>query len=96
MDGWVKWSQWTDAGCTNFGQMRLEDVDKHLKEFGAEAKKMLDKIGADHILYGVKLYSDDDELEEVKFYMLPMSDEEFEKDVANKRGIIVYAHHKMR
>ena len=95
-DSWVKWSTWTEAGCTNFGEMCLKDVGKHLREFGAEAKKLLDKTGADHILYGVKLYNNDGELEKVKFYLLPMSDEEFEKVVANKRKTLVYAYHKMR
>lgn len=72
-DSWVKWSTWTEAGCTNFGEMCLKDVDKHLRKFGAEAKKLLDKTGADHILYGVKLYNNDGKLEEIKFCLLPMA-----------------------
>lgn len=54
---------------------------------------MLKKTGVDHVVYGVKSYGDDGELEEVRFYQKPMTDERFEKDVASKTGLVVYAVH---
>lgn len=90
---WVRWSQWTREGMINFGQMPVRDIGKYLKEFEIEAKKVLQKTEADHVVYGVKQY-ENETLTEVRFYMISMNDEQFEKDVANKKGMIVFALHK--
>lgn len=90
---WVKWSQWTGEGMVNLGQMPVRDINKYLKEFEIEAKKVLQKTEADHVVYGVKQY-ENETLKEVRFYMIAMNDEQFEKDVANKKGMIVFALHK--
>ena len=91
MSRWIRWSQWEAAGMINFGQMPMEAIDKNLQAFENAAKEVLEKTGADHVLYGVKRYNEDGDLEEVRFYLLAMTDEEFEKDVASKSGITVYA-----
>ena len=44
----------------------------------------------------MKSYGDGGELEEVRFYLEPMTDERFEKDVASKTGFVVYAVHARR
>lgn len=93
---WVKWTHWTKEGCVEFGQMPMENVQKNLQTFETEARKILKETGADHVLYGVKLLGDDYEVEEVKFYLEPMTDEEFEKKVASIPGVQVYAVHAMR
>lgn len=95
MNSWVKWSQWTGEGMVNFGQMPVRDIAKYLQAFEVDAKEVLQKTGADHVLYGVKQY-EDGTLTEVRFYMIPMNDEQFEKDVANKRGVVVFALHKRK
>lgn len=95
MNSWVKWSQWTGEGMVNFGQMPVRDIAKYLQAFEVDAKEVLQKTGADHVLYGVKQY-EDGTLTEVRFYMIPMDDEQFEKDVANKRGVVVVALHKRK
>lgn len=92
-NGWVRWTQWTSEGMVNFGQMPVKDVDKNLREFEQEAGKIMRAIGAAHVLYGVKLYDDDGDLLEVKFYLEPMDEARFETDVANKTGVVVYALH---
>jgi len=94
MSNWIKWKQWTEDGLVGFGQMPIKNVDKELYRFANEAANVLKSTGADHVLYGVKVYDENDELDEVKFYMLPMDDETFYKDVANKTGVVVYALHK--
>lgn len=91
--GWVRWTQWTSEGMVNFGQMPVKDVGQNLRKFEQEAGKIMRETGAAHVLYGVKLYDDDGDLQEVKFYLEPMDDARFEKDVASKTGVVVYALH---
>ena len=93
---WVRWSNWTEAGMVEFGQMPRKKILENLQRFEVEAKKVLDKTGADHVVYGRKLYNEDGELEEVRFYHFPMSDKEFEKRVANQPCQQVYALHKRK
>ena len=93
---WVKWSHWTDAGMAEFGQGPLNKVVESIQQFGQEAKKVLKETGADHVVYAIKYLDDNGELDEVCFYMHPMTEEEFEKEVANKPGVQVCALHAMR
>lgn len=91
---WVRWSNWTPAGCVQVGQMPVREVDSHIRRFGEEAAKLLKETGADHVLYAIKDYGEYGcWLEEVKFYQLPMTDAEFEEKVASIPGVTVYAHH---
>lgn len=93
---WVRWSRWTDEGMAEFGQGPLNKLEESIREFEKNAKKVLEETGADHVVYAVKYYDDNGGLEEIRFYMIPMTDEEFQKDVAGKPGIRVYALHKMK
>lgn len=90
---WIRWTQWTSSGMVNFGQMRRADIQKQIARFEKKAREVLKETGADHVLYGVKVYDDNGKLEEVRFYMEPMDEDRFEKDVANKKGVLVYALH---
>ena len=92
-NGWVQWQQWTASGLVGFGRMPVKDVGQNLRKFEQEAGKIMRETGAAHVLYGVKLYDDDGDLQEVKFYLEPMDDARFEKDVASKTGVVVYALH---
>ena len=79
----------------NFGQMSMKDINKTLREFNVEAIKILKETGADHVLYGIKFYGKSGEhLEEVRFYMLPLSDEEFDRKFNISMNMIVYAVHR--
>lgn len=93
---WVRWSHWTDAGMVEMGQGPLNKLEESIREFEQEAKKVLEETGADHVVYAVKDYDDDGELDEIRFYMIAMDDEEFQKDVASKPGLRVYALHKKK
>ena len=93
-DGWVRWTQWGDHGIIGFGQMPLKNVAQEIRRFGEQAAKVLKETGADHVVYAIKEYEDDGDLYEVKFYMLAMSDEDFQKRVATLKGVTVYAVHK--
>ena len=94
-NGWVEWQQWAASGLVDFGQMPLRDVQRELQKFEAEARKIMEKTGADHVLYGVKHYDEDGNLKQVRFYLEPMTEEEFEIDVVKRcAGLTVYAVHK--
>ena len=84
---WVRWSHWTDQGMVEH---------ENLQRFAVEAWKLLAETDADHVLYGRKLYGEGGELEELRFYLMPMTDEEFEKEVVPLKGQQVYAVHKMK
>lgn len=94
-DGWVRWSNWTDKGMVEMGQMKKKDMQKNLQRFEVEAKKILENTGADHVVYGRKRFDEDGELKEIRFYLTPMSDDEFER-VARVPRQQVYALHKMK
>ena len=38
----------------------------------------MDETGADHVVYGMKIY-EDGHLKEARFYLKPMSEEEFDR-----------------
>ena len=80
------------VGRIEGGQMRWRDIQLNLQKFEREAKKLLDETGADHVVYGMKLY-EDGHLKEVRFYLQPMDEEEFDR-VARLKGVMVYALHK--
>ena len=92
----VRWSYWPKVGPVEHGKMPRKKMQENLQRFEVEARKLLAETGADHMLYGRKLYDEGGELEELCFYLMPMSDEEFEKEVVPLNGQQVYAVHKMK
>lgn len=91
---WVRWRHWTAKGLVGFGEMPLQNVERELQKFEKEACRLLKETDADHVLYGAKEYDRDGELEEVRFYLEPMNDGEFEDRVVKKTaGLVVYALH---
>ena len=93
---WVPWTQWSSGGMVGAGQMTLKEVQENLQRFERKAKEILSETGADHVLYGVKYYGDDGTLEKVGFYLEPMDDERFDRDVSSISNATVYAVHKMK
>ena len=72
--------------------MRWRDIQLNLQKFEQEAQKLLKETGADHVVYGMKIY-EDGHLKEARFYLQPMNEEEFDR-VASLSGVMVYALHK--
>lgn len=93
---WVPWVQWSGGRVVGAGKMTLKQVQENLKRFERKAREILAETEADHVLYGVKRYGDDGELEKVSFYLEPMDEERFGRDVASIPGVTVYAVHRMR
>lgn len=95
-DATVSWFQWGGGRLINFGQMRRSEIAQELRKFELEAQKLLKKTGADHVLYGAKWYDENGLVSKVSFYMEPMIEEQFEKDVARLTGVQIYAVHARR
>lgn len=93
---WVRWVQWSGGRMVGSGQMTLKQVQENLQRFERKAREILSETEADHVLYGVKRYSDDGVLEKVSFYLEPMDDERFDRDVSSISNATVYAVHKMK
>ena len=89
---WIRWSRWGSSGRIEGGQMRWRDIQLNLQKFEQEAKRLMVETGADHVVYGMKIY-EDGHLKEARFYLQPMNEAEFDR-VASLSGVIVYALHK--
>lgn len=91
---YISWQRWSADGLLQYGQMSRKNVQSNLDIFRRKALEILQQTGADHVLYAVKHYNEDDELNLVKFYLEPMDDERYDRDVASASGVVVYAVHK--
>ena len=92
----VSASTWTEFGMMDHDKLSIKDINKKIQEFGKYAMQLLnsspDKIK--HVLYAIKYYDEKDTLFKVHFYMIPMTDVEFELRVASMSNVRVYAHHR--
>lgn len=91
---WIPWSYWPEVGEVEHGRAPYPQVMDLLRQYEAEAKKLLAHTGADHVLYGRKMYDKEGYLAEIRFYLLPMGDERFERDVVPLTNQLVYALHR--
>nr|WP_295279979.1 hypothetical protein [uncultured Blautia sp.] len=71
----------------------IKAAQEILVERGKRAAKLLRETGAQHVLYGCKIYSGDT-LVAVQLYMIPMDDAEFERVTGKANQVIVYAIHR--
>lgn len=93
INGLVKWSQWNESGRIAGGQMRVPEAMEKIREFGAKAAELQKETDADHVVYGRKIYDKDGELDEIRFYLTPMPEDEFNL-LALLPNQMVYAIHK--
>lgn len=95
---WVRWSRWIKNGgryyLAEMGQMPVNTVQSYIGYFRKKAEEVMSETGAAHVVYAVKEFDRCGELEEVKFYAMPLSDEEFEKKTSALERVQVYALHK--
>lgn len=77
-------------------QEPLREAMKRITENGKRALEILKETGADHVIYATKDYDEADEVKEINLYMIPLSNEEFDKRTNNylktNKGIIYAAH----
>lgn len=90
----IAWSMQDRKGCSRKGQMTVEQMRKELLWFERQAVKTMKETGADHVLYGMKIFNRDNELVTVQFCILPMSDAEFRRLTKKINNVMVYALHK--
>ena len=91
---WVKWKHFNQDGYVGKDYMLKSDVSAKIKEFEKIAENLLTETEADHVLYAIKYFDEYSILDEVKFYELPMSDDEFEYHVARQVRVQVFALHR--
>ena len=91
---WVKWKHFNQDGYVGKDYMLKSDVSAKIKEFEKIAANLLIETEADHVLYAIKYFDEYSNLDEVKFYELPMSDDEFEYHVARQVRVQVFALHR--
>ncbi len=77
------------------GRMPKLEMQENLRKFEIEAKKLLNKTGADHVVFGVKQFAEDGKLQEIRFYTKAMDDNEFYSRTGGLHNCQVYALHKM-
>ena len=93
---WVKWKHFDQKGYVGKDYMLKSDVSAKIKEFEKKAANLLIETGADHVLYAIKYFDEYSNLDEVKFYELPMSDDEYEYQVARQVRVQVFALHRRK
>lgn len=86
--------QWY-SGCHQTGRCNgdIKTAQSLLTKRGIEAARLLKESGADHVLYGCKVYSKGT-LAAVQFFMEPMSEERFYKATSKVNQAIIYAVHR--
>ena len=89
----VACSEWSDYGRRFLGYQKIRDVMSNLRERELAARKILKETECEHVVYGAKYYSVTGALEEVRYYMKPMSEKEFEA-VSLMRDVLIFAVHK--
>lgn len=90
----VALTDWTRASVIDMGKMHIKNINEKLREYEKVAHKMLEETGADHVIYGVKYYDDNDRVEKVHLHMTPMDENTFCLRTEKLENALVYAVHK--
>lgn len=93
----LKWSQWTPSeGMIRCGRADYQTIMKWMVDLGKEAKKCLSAQEKEHAIYGMKIYDENDNLAEVRFYANTyMNDDELAETTNKMPRNIFYVAHKM-
>lgn len=75
------------------GEMPKKNMQNCIREWGLKAKEVLEETGAEHVVYATKLLDKDGDVEEIRFYIKPMSDDEL--DQASFLYDHIYALHRL-
>lgn len=92
----VAWTMKDTTGCIRKGKMSISEIQKELLKFERDAAEKMRETGADHVLYGTKIYDNNDRLVTVQFCIQPMSDKEFYRLTGKTRNALIYAIHNHR
>lgn len=89
---WVRFDR--NGKAIESGRMSRKDILPSLQKNELIARDTMHATHAAHVLYGLKIYDRNDELEMVQFYNWEMDEEKFQKCAAKCRNGIVYALHR--
>ncbi len=89
---WVRYD--VNGKIVESGRMLKKDILPSLQKNELIAHNMLLESNADHVLYGLKIYDRNDELEIVQFYNWLMDEEKFQRCATKCRNGIIYALHR--
>lgn len=85
--------EWNKNGARFVGYQRMDEVMANLRKLEAEARKLLNESGCKHVVYGRKIYDEVGGVKEVRYYMVPMNEKQFE-EVAKLRNSLIFAVHR--
>lgn len=92
----IKWTKWDRTGHISRGFASFGEIEHKLHENAKEAKGYIAETKANHILYAIKKFDEDDGLSEVNFYMMPLKETEFAKLILPLKNAQVYAIHNRK
>ena len=90
---WIKWKA-CGNGIEDYGDVDPREVDDMLRRNELRAWNTLKATGADHVLYGMKIYDGNDRLTAVHLYMWEFDDEAFYKLPGRVHNAMIYALHR--
>lgn len=90
MKGFVKCV--VEKGCFNSLTFYhpISSIDCLLEASKDAARKQMEVIGSPHIVYGAKIYDENKQLREVRFYSEPMSEKRFSEFVEEMKDAEIY------
>lgn len=91
----IPWVRYDRTGrISASGRMSRKDILPALQMNELAARDLMERTNAEHVLYGLKIYNQYDELEAVQFYEWALDEERFQKCATKCRNGIVYALHR--
>lgn len=74
-----------------FGNSSKTELDDLIRQYGQQAKTLLEETNADHVLYAIQYYGVFNKV--TRFYLQPMSDDEFIKNFSQFKKKLIFAVH---
>lgn len=91
----IKWSQWTPNGMIRCGFRDYNTLMKWMREIGKDAKNCMKYHENQHAIYGRKIYNEEDELAEIRFYCDSyMTDKELDDFLMENPRDVIYMVHR--
>ena len=92
----IKWSQWTpESGMIRCGRANYDQLMKWLTDLGRDAASCLREQDKPHAIYGLKIYDDQDQIVEIRFYAnCYATDDELDEIAKLHPHDLIYAAHK--
>lgn len=92
----IKWEQWDkNSGLIRCGFAEQKKIMEWLRELGKDAHRCLLMQEKSHAVYGMKIYDENDNVEEIRLYCNTyMDDDELNDCIMNHPRNVFYTAHK--